>query len=470
MTWLDDLDAAISGDVSTPGARYWDHHRAAWNVAVDQRPLAVARPDTPEDVREVVTAAARAGVRVAPQSTGHNAAPLGDLSDTVLLRTDRMRGVAVDPTTRTARVEAGALWGDVTEAAATHGLAALAGSAADVGVTGYTLSGGLSWFARSHGLAADHLVAAEVVTADGELRRVDAATGPDLFEALRGGGNGIAVVTALEFRLFPVREAVAGALFFPLEAASRVFAAWSRWTRTVPDEVTSVCRVLRFPPLPDLPPHLAGRAFTVVELCSTLDAATTEALVAGLRAHHPLMDTVTTTPVEQLHLLHMDPPGPVPAAGDGIVLGDLPAEALDAMLRQVGPAAETPLLSVELRHLGGALTPGAKCGPGASRGIAGSYLCFAVGITPTPEAGVAVRAAVDSLVDALSPWAGEGRLPGFVEHAATPEAVYGDALERLREVKRRYDPTDLVRANHPLLERSSRPTDRVPRVLEGAPA
>ncbi len=203
-TSFQDLAADLDGTVHHPGDPDWDLARAAWNLSVDQRPEAVVTARSVADVQATVRAAAARGLRVAPQSTGHHASPMGPLDGTVLLRLSGLRGVSVDPASRTARVEGGAVWADVTAAAGEHGLAALAGSAADVGVAGYTLGGGLSWLARSRGLAANSVTALEVVTADGEHRRVDADHDPDLFWALRGGGGSFAVVTALELSLFPL--------------------------------------------------------------------------------------------------------------------------------------------------------------------------------------------------------------------------------------------------------------------------
>jgi FAD/FMN-containing dehydrogenase len=189
------------GTVVLPGEDGWDEARLAWNLAVDQRPEAVATPTSAEEVAEVVRWAAAEGYRVTAQSTGHNAAALGDLAGTVLVKLHELRGVTVDPGTRSARAPAGTIWMEVVEAAAEHGLAALAGSSPDVGVVGYTLGGGLSFLARKHGLMTNHVTAIEVVTADGELRRVDADNDPDLFWALRGGGGSFGVVTAVELSL-----------------------------------------------------------------------------------------------------------------------------------------------------------------------------------------------------------------------------------------------------------------------------
>jgi FAD/FMN-containing dehydrogenase len=147
-TILERLRASLDGDLVLPGEPAWDEARTAWNLALDQRPVAVVIAESAADVAETVRAARRNGLRVAPQGTGHGASALGDLEGTILLRTTRLRGVSVDPEARTARVEAGVLWQEVTDAAAEHGLAALSGSSHDVGVLGYTLGGGVSWLAR----------------------------------------------------------------------------------------------------------------------------------------------------------------------------------------------------------------------------------------------------------------------------------------------------------------------------------
>jgi FAD/FMN-containing dehydrogenase len=232
-------DHSLDGKVVLPGDERYDGAWRAWNLAVDQRPAAVAFPESAAEVAAAIRYAAGRGLRVAAQGTGHNAGPLGPLADTVLVRTDRMRGIRIDRKTRTARAEAGVIWIDVVQAAATDGLATLAGSSPDVGVTGYTLGGGLSFLGRKYGLAASNVTAAELVTADGRLVRADHEHEPDLFWALRGGGGSFGVVTALEFRLFPHTQAYAGALWYPIGRAPEVLHAWRELTRgPVPDELT----------------------------------------------------------------------------------------------------------------------------------------------------------------------------------------------------------------------------------------
>ena len=179
----------------------WDLERGAFNILVDQQPAGIALPQSADEVSDVVRSAAADGKRVAAQSTGHNAEPLGSLANTVLLRTAGLGAVEIDADAGKAGVGAGALWGDVIPRASEFGLAALHGSAPNVGIAGYTLGGGLSFYVRKHGLACNRVTAMDLVVAGGEQIRVDATNEPDLFWAVRGGGGSFGVVTALEFDL-----------------------------------------------------------------------------------------------------------------------------------------------------------------------------------------------------------------------------------------------------------------------------
>jgi len=308
---LEALRAAIAGQVFVLGQAGYDQARQAWNLAVDERPSVVVVAESAADVVKAVRYARAHGMRIAPQGTGHGAAPLEPLDGAMLLRTTRMRQVDIDPATRTARAEAGAVWQDVIVPAAEHGLAALAGSSPGVGVTGYTLGGGLGWLARRYGLAANSVTAAELVTPGGDLVRAAAGHEPDLLWAVRGGGVG--VVTALEMRLYPVRELYAGDLFFPIQRAAEVLHAWREWTATVPDDVTSVGHILRLPPLPEVPEPLRGRAFAMVEAAYLGDAGTGAELIQPLRRLGPELDTFAMIPASALGQLNMDPSQPQPA-------------------------------------------------------------------------------------------------------------------------------------------------------------
>src|SRR5919112_1593881 len=434
------LQSTIAGDVFVPGEDGYDEARRAFDLTVDLRPSVVVLAESVADVVRAVQFARSLGMRIAPQSTGHGAGSLEALEGAMLIKTSRMRRVEIDAVTRIARAEAGAEWQDVTVPAAEHGLAALAGTSPNVGVTGYTLGGGLGWLARRYGLAANSVTAVELVTVDGRLARADFDHEPDLFWAMRGGGGSVGVVTALEMTLFPVRELYAGALFFPVERSSEVLHAWREWTDTVPNELTSIARILRVAPFPEVPEPMRGRAFALVEIAYIGDVLTGAELLRPLRALGPELDTCATIPAPVLQTLHMDPAQPVAGDAEGALLTDLPANAIDAVVSLAGPNAETPLASVEVRHLGGALARDAR-GRGAQAKIDAEYLMLAGGLTPTPERKVAVRAHAQVLKDALTLWHADHDYYNFAETPAEANAVLPrDAYRRLREIKAHYDP------------------------------
>ena len=441
---------ALDGDFVLPGDAAFDEARTAWNLAVDQHPAAVALPESAADVAAVVRFARDNGLRVAPQGTGHSAAPMASLEGAILLKTSRMRGVSIDAANRCARVDAGALWMEATGPAHEHGLLALGGSSPDVGVVGYSLGGGLSWLARKHGLAANHVLAAEVVTADGELRRVDAENDADLFWALRGGGGSFAAVTALEFRLFDTAEIYAGAMLWPAERAPEVMHAWREWTQVVPEDVTTSARILQFPPLPDVPEPMRGRAFVVVDGAIDREPHQARGLVTPLRALGPQIDTFATIPAPALQRIHMDPEEPVPACADHTMLRALPVAALDALLELADPATGSPLLMVELRHLGGAVGR-APQDAGALGSLDGDYAFLALGIPMDPDVTAAIEAHLALTRAALAPYESGSAYLNFAERPLDTATLYdAGAYRRLREIKAAYDPGDLFRSNHPI--------------------
>jgi UDP-N-acetylenolpyruvoylglucosamine reductase len=442
---------AHDATILTPGDPGWDDARKAWNLAVDQRPAAVALPTSPQGVAAAIDFARRRGLRVAAQGTGHNAAPLGSLAGTVLVKTSAMRQVTIDPAARVARAEAGVVWQEVVDAAAKHGLAALAGSSPDVGVTGYTLGGGMSWLSREYGLAANNVEAIELVTADGRLVRADARTEPDLFWALRGGGGSFGVVTAIELRLFPVTEVYAGLLWWPVSAAAQVLQAWREMTqRGLPDEFTTTARLMNFPPIPDVPEQIRGQSFTVIDVIHLGAPADADHLIAPLRALRPMTDTIETIPVPALGHLHMDPDRPVPAKGDGLLLASLPARAIDAIISAAEPGPTSPLLAVELRHLGGEMRR-VRPGAGALAAFNADYLFFGGGLAATPEMASAVGARVAALMSAVSPWAARQTYLNFAETSRPPASFWApQTYDRLRRIKASVDPAGLIRANHPI--------------------
>ncbi|RKQ91350.1 FAD/FMN-containing dehydrogenase [Solirubrobacter pauli] len=416
------LRARLHGEVHGPEDPGYDAVRTPWNTAVDQRPAAVVLPRTDADVVAIVDFAREHGLEIAPQATGHGAGAHGPLEHTLLVSTKHMRGVRIDPRARTARVRAGAVWGDVTGPAARYGLAPLAGSSPTVGVVGYTLGGGFGWLARAHGFACNSVTAIELVTADGEHVRTDARTHPELFWALRGGNTSTyGIVTAIELELHPAKDLHGGALVFPGARAEGIFRAWRDWTKTVPDTVSSLCRIVNPP---------GGEPVVLIEVAVLGDD---DAILAPLRALQPAADLIGPMTPDQLTAIHNDPKDPSPGAHGHRLLGELSDGALDALVAHAG----TPIVSVELRHMGGATARG-SARHGALDEVHADYALFAVGIVPDAEAAMAVDAALTRLTDALEPYDAGRALLNFTHGAGRFHD--GFTQHRLRALKAQMDP------------------------------
>jgi hypothetical protein len=439
---------SIAGRVATPADSDWDEARAAWNLGADQRPVAVAFVESAADVAATVRFAADHDLRVAAQGTGHGAAPLAPLDDTILVKTERMRGVEVDPAAQTARVEAGVLAAELGEAAGAHGLCFLPGSSPDVGAIGYTLGGGLSWLGRRHGFACNRVRAIELISAAGEPRTVDAESDPDLFWALRGGGGGVAIVSALHVELLPIAELYAGALLFPAEVGAGAVRAYRDWASGVSEDVTSIVRFLTPPPIPDVPEPIRGRPLLTIDAACIGGREEGEAVIAPLREiGEPIMDTFEWMPTSGLSRIHMDPENPVPGIGDGFLVADLPDQAIEAFAAVAGPGSGSPLLLTELRQLGGALGRPAE-GSGALSHLDAGFVMYSVGMPMTPELGAAIPAHLATIEEAMRPWTA-GAYYNFTERACDADAILPAAVcTRLTEVKRKHDPDDRILANH----------------------
>jgi FAD/FMN-containing dehydrogenase len=439
-----ELAAAIRGEIVTPAHPGWDRARQPWDL-VDQRPALVVLPLDAGDVRATVLFARRHGLHVTPQATGHNAAPLGPLEDTILLSTRHMRGVQVDAARRTARAEAGVVWSEVTQATTPYGLFPLAGSSPNVGVIGYTLGGGLSWLGRKHGLATNNVTAIEVVTADGWFRRVTPSEHTSLFWALRGGGGNFGVVTAVEFALFPYGEVYAGMFVWPYESHLEVVEAWHAWTRTAGDSITTSFRIVHFPAEPELPPFLSGRSVVMIDGAFAGDAAAGNAAVAGLRTLAPEVDTWSMMSPVALGRLHLDPEPPIPVLSTSALLDDLEPACLEAL----AAAAQPPLTAGEIRHIGGALAR-VPAGAGCLGSFQGQYLAFAGGIV-TDRNRQDLVAALAHFDDAVAPYANGKLYYNFAESPADATRFYrDDAYARLRRLRAEVDPDGVIVANHPI--------------------
>ncbi len=439
----------MRGTVLGPGDEGWDAARAAWNLAVDQRPAAIVAPADVDDVVVAAAFARDAGLPICAQPTGHSAT--WALEGAVLIRTATLADVEIDTAAKVARIGAGARWRDVQGAAGPVGLCGLSGTAGDVSVVGFATGGGLSWLGRRYGLCANVIRAFDVITADGARLRVDAESEPDLFWAMRGGGGNYAIAVGMELGLVEHAELYAGNLMFPLERAREVLGAWRDWTEGAPEQATSIAALIRVPPLPFVPEPMRGAKLAVLDVAWAGDLEEGRRAVDPLRELGPMMDTFQPMPPAGLAAVHNDPEDPLPFMGRSTLLSGLPDDALEAMMAIAGPDVDTPLLTVEVRQLGGALARRPD-GAGAVGHLEDPFMAFGLGVPMGPPgAAEAVGAALGGVEEGLAPWSSGRRFLNFVMATDDVGSVFApDVLARLREVKGRYDPDGRILSSHPL--------------------
>ncbi|MFE7131355.1 FAD-binding protein [Streptomyces sp. NPDC057638] len=449
MTRYDDAPPA---QLAVPGTPAYQEATAVFNLAAPARPQAAVTARTVAEVRAAVREAAARGLPVRVHTTGHASGARRPVTAGLLIRTRIGGGVRIDPERRVAHIPAGTTWGEVAAAAAPHGLAAAHGSAAGVGVVGYLLGGGVSFYGRHTGLAANTVRAITLVTAGGQQVRASADGDQKLWWALRGGGGGFGVVTGVEIGLFPVTRVVTGAAYWPAALAPRVLDVWRAWAADAPRRVTTSLRLMRLPPVPGVPAVLAAGPVVCVDgavLAATerdVPAAERAAreLLAPLRAlAAPLLDTwALTGPAGVLHA-HMDPAGPVPFIGDHLLLGDLDAAGADAFLGAAGEDSGSPLALATLRQLGGAFVGAPPDGGVLSRtGAAFAYMGSGPPFGPVTVAGLVHHRTV--VRAALAPWDTGRTLPSLVEDAGAPQHhLDAGAVAAVDRVRDRIDPHGL---------------------------
>ncbi len=447
---LKNLRSGLRGAAYAPGDDGYDEACAAWNLNARQHPAIVVVAESARDVLAAVRLAREEGMGVGVMATGHGVGAVCDGG--VLINTSRMKGIGVDPVSRTARVEAGVKWADVIPEIQKFGLAGLVGSSSHVGVVGYTMGGGFGWLGRKYGLNADAVREADVVTAGGELVRVSAHENADLFWGLKGGGGNFGIVTSLEFDLYPLTTVYGGNLFYPVERSREVLEFYARWSAGLPDEVTSAVTFLNLPPLPELPEPLRGGSFVTVRGCySGEDPGAGEELFRPVRKAlgEPVMDTVGVMPYAAMDAISMDPVDPMGACQSSEMLRDLSPGAIDALVEVAG--AGSPLIVLEIRQLGGALarTPGRLSPMGQAES---GFIMNGVGATFTPEMAEGVRAHLVRVAEATRPFQTGSTYINFMELGGASEdrvrAAYpAEDWDRLVALKERRDPENLFRFN-----------------------
>lgn len=440
------LQESIQGQVITPFDTGYDEARQAWNLSVDQHPALIVIAESTSDVAEVVRFARIEGLEVAVQSTGHgNVRPANDC---LLIITSNMNDVQVDVLSQTARIQAGAKWGMVLEKTYPHGLAPLLGSSPDVGAVGYTLGGGMGWLARKYGLSIDSVHSFEVVTAEGRFLRASHTENNDLFWGMRGGGGSLGIVTAMEVQLYPVTTVYGGNLYYPIEEAKEVFTRYRDWISSIPDELTSSIVIMNFPPIPELPEFLRGQSFAMVRGCYCGPMEEGETLLGYWRDWRaPIIDDFKAMPFSEVATISNDPVDPLPGLSSGAWLRELNDQVLETLIRYGAPSEGPPLfLMTEVRHAGGAISRLEHTANAFSHREA-LHSLQVVGVTETPEAYRGLQAYTQRLKSDLKPYlmgVYMNWLEGLESREKIQEAYSPQNYRRLRELKAKYDPDNLL--------------------------
>ncbi len=440
------LGARLRGKVSLPSDTSYEEARQAWNRTSDQRPVMIVYVENPLDVIEAVTFANRHGLPIAVQSTGHGLKRPAD--GAMLINTSRMNELRIDLRSHTAWIGAGVKWGQVLEHTQHHGLAPLLGSSPDTGAIGYTLGGGIGWLARKYGLGVDSVISLDVVTADGVFRQASAEENSDLFWALRGGGGGFGVVTAMQVRLYPVSQVYAGNLYYPGNRAEEIFRHFRRWVENVPDELTTSIVLMNYPSEPQVPPSLRGQSFVTVRGCYCGPLKTGQALIDYWRDWQvPAIDDFRPTPFARMAEISQDPldPGLYPLTNAW--LDELNEEAASTLIRYTLSRNEPPPITFsEVRLAGGAI---ARVDPGASAYShrAERFLWVSIAKAQGPSALEAVHEHYRQMHSAMAPHLSGKMMLNFLDgeeaRRRTRDGMSETVYQRLRSVKAKYDPENV---------------------------
>jgi FAD/FMN-containing dehydrogenase len=436
------LAERVNGPVYAPDDAGYAQEIAAFNTTVVHKPEMVVGVVSANDVVESVRFARAHGYHVTVQGAAHGAHVR--ITSGLLISTRRLAHVSIDAGTATATIGAGARWAAVVAAAAEHGLAPVAGSSTNVGVVGYLLGGGLGPLARSHGFSSDYLLGATVVTGDGALVEASLRQNPDLFWALRGGRDGLGIVTEVRVRLIPLRRLYGGSLFFAEEHIEATLRAWVDWTAGADAQVTTSVAIVRFPPLEVVPAPLRGRRLLSLRFAYPGVLAEGARLAAPLRAAAPVyLDALGELPAAQIARIHNDPTAPVASWVTGVLLTHVDHGFATTLLAHFGAGTDPPFIATEVRHLGEA-TGRDVDGGSAVGGRGANFACSVVGV-PKPELfDHVIPAAAGRLWDGLRPWTAAETNINLLgnPHAPAPYASAwpADTFARLADVRRRYDP------------------------------
>jgi FAD/FMN-containing dehydrogenase len=443
---ISNLRASLNGKVIGSDDPGYDDMRRVFFTGFDRRPAAIVRVADASDVCRVVTLARETGAELAVRSGGHSRAGHGTSEGGIVIDLSAMNAVEIDSDGRTAWAQTGVTAGDYTRATGERGLATGFGDTPTVGLGGITLSGGIGFLVRKNGLTIDDLVAAEVVTADGELLEVDAETHADLFWALRGGGGNFGVATRLRFRLHEIDEVVGGMLMLP--ASTDVITGLVTAAAAAPEELSVIANIVKAPPMPFIPAEQHGKPVVIALMVYAGNAEAGERALAPIRAlATPLADMIRPIRYPEMY---DGPEGPRVAfdAGTNLLIDAFAPGAAEAILEHL-ETATAPMAGVQLRVLGGAMARVPEDATAFAHRKANLMMNIAA-MYVRPEERAEHEAWASSLAKALSAGTTAAAYVGFLGddgeedvHRAYPPTT----LERLARVKRQYDPDNLFRLN-----------------------
>ncbi|HZE06389.1 MAG TPA: FAD-binding oxidoreductase [Solirubrobacteraceae bacterium] len=441
------LADTFGGELTGPGDTRYDEVRRCHNGLIDRQPALFAACRGAADVVAAVRFARAEGLELAVRGGGHSIAGLSLINGGLVIDLSLMRGVDVDPQSRTARVQGGALWSDVNREAHLHGLAVTGGAISSTGVGGYTLGGGLGWLMGACGLAVDNLIEAEVVLASGEVVRASADANEDLFWALRGGGGNFGVVTSFVFRLHPIAEVVGGLIAHPLDAAGDLLRFYRSFTAEVPDELEVFAGMVHAPDGSGLP-------LSALVVCHAGPRERAEEEVRPLLEWgSPLMSEVGPIPYPVINTLLDDnyPRGAL-AYWKSTFVSSLDDDLIDTVVERFA-SCPTPMGALVFEHFHGAVSrvdPEATAVPHRAT----SYNLHIPTVWLDPADTEANVAWTRETFEAVGPFRSAGRWLNYYsddEPADALESAYGRNGRRLAEAKRRYDPDNVFHCNHNIL-------------------
>ena len=446
---LDQLKSAFRGELIQPADTNYDSARKVYNGMIDRRPQLIARCVDVADVIAAVNYGRDNGLLTAIRGGGHNGAGLGTCDDGLVIDLSRMKGIRVDPVTKTVRVEGGCVWGDVDHATHAFGMATPCGFISTTGVAGLTLGGGIGYLTRRYGLTIDNLLSADIVLGDGSLVTASSSENADLFWALRGGGGNFGVVTSFEFRLYPVSTVYFGPTFWPLEEAGLVLKAFRDFIQKAPETVSGFFAFLVVPPAPTFPENLHMKKVCGIVWCCTGTAEETDAVTKPIRSlGHPLLDAVGPAPFPVVQSI-FDPlfvPG-LQWYWRADNFTELSDEAIARHLEH-GPKLPSMLSTMHLYPVNGASRRIGKNDTAYSFREA-LFAEVIVGVDPDPANAPAITNWCKDYWEALHPYSAGGAYVNFMmdEGQDRVQATYRDNYQRLAEIKKKYDPTNFFRVN-----------------------